>query len=174
LEWDGVGTVGPLEWDGVGTAGPLEWAAGRLAAAALADAPIDAPIDGLLTTLVGRGPGLTPSGDDAVAGVLLALRSAGELAAVQRLGAALVPHLHRTTSISAALLRAAVEGYAVPEVVALLDAPHPSSDPDLLARVLAIGHSSGRDLVVGVTAARRALAEHRTSVAHLKEGALHG
>jgi hypothetical protein len=141
-----------------------------LAAAALAAEPTDE----LLTTLVGRGPGLTPSGDDVIAGVLLALRSAGELAAVQGIGAALVPHLHRTTSISAALLRAAVEGYAVPEVVALLNSPGSSLDPNLLARVLAIGHSSGHDLVVGITAACRALAEHRTSVDHLKEGALHG
>ena len=136
-----------------------------LAAAALTNQPV-APF---LRSLVGAGRGLTPSGDDAIAGVVLALRAAGRLRAVDRVGSHLGPLLDRTTSVSAALLRAAVDGYAVPEVVALLAAPGPSPDPRLLERVLAIGHSSGRDLLAGITGARRALIAHR-AVAHRAVG----
>ncbi|ADU47608.1 DUF2877 domain-containing protein [Intrasporangium calvum] len=136
-----------------------------LAAAALTNQPV-APF---LRSLVGAGRGLTPSGDDAIAGVVLALRAAGRLRAVDRVGSHLGPLLDRTTSVSAALLRAAVEGYAVPEVVALLAAPGPSPDPRLLERVLAIGHSSGRDLLAGITGARRALSAHR-AVGHRAVG----
>ena len=132
-----------------------------LAAAALTNQPV-APF---LRSLVGAGRGLTPSGDDAIAGVVLALRAAGRLRAVDRVGSHLGPLLDRTTSVSAALLRAAVDGYAVPEVVALLAAPGPSPDPRLLERVLAIGHSSGRDLLAGITGACRALSAHRALAA---------
>ena len=72
----------------------------------------------------------------------------------------------RTTSLSAALLAAAHRGYAVPEVVRLVDAVldavldvHADGDDTLRAAlpdVLAIGHSSGRDLVAGVVGALRA------------------
>ena len=142
-----------------------------LAAAALAAQPVGP----LLRGLVGAGRGLTPSGDDAIAGVVLALRAAGRLRAVDRVGSHLGPLLDRTTSVSAALLRAAVEGYAVPEVVALLAARGPSPDPRLLERVLAIGHSSGRDLLAGITGAHRALAVRRAGTVHasVQEGAVH-
>jgi hypothetical protein len=162
-----------------------------LAAAALAGRPVAPHLRGL----IGAGAGLTPSGDDAVAGVLLALRSAGRLDAVGRIASHLRPLLTRTTSISAALLRAAAEGYAVPEVVTLVEAVHGSTnrksgtippdsapfddwfrlaDPRLVERVLAIGHSSGRDLVSGVIGVHRALAERLSPQATTQEGVLHG
>lgn len=162
-----------------------------LAAAALAGRSVAPHLRGL----VGAGPGLTPSGDDAVSGVLLALRSVGQLEAVDRLASELLPLLPTTTSISAALLRAAAEGYAVPEVVTLVEAVHGSAnrkyrptppdsgpfddwfrliDPRLVERVVAIGHSSGRDLVSGVAGAHRALSECPTPHATTQEGVLHG
>lgn len=171
--------------------GALADLARDLAAAALAGGPVAA----LLRGLVGAGQGLTPSGDDAVSGVLLVLRSAGQLDAVGRIASDLRPLLTRTTSISAALLRAAAEGYAVPEVVTLVEAVHGSAnrkfgpvppdsapfdgwfrlvDPRLVERVLAIGHSSGRDLVSGVAGAHRAVSECPTPHATTQEGVLHG
>lgn len=152
----------------------------EVAATALAGAPVTA----LLTNLIGSGPGLTPSGDDVLSGALLTLRSAGELAAVDRLDRAMEPLLPATTSLSAALLRAAAAGYAAPEVVALVDllarGPEPMDHHDMgvspgpstpattsaipwqsigsaLERVLAIGHTSGSDLVAGIAGATRAL-----------------
>jgi hypothetical protein len=170
-----------------------------LAAAALGGQPV-APV---LQGLIGAGAGLTPSGDDAVAGVLLALRSAGEVEALAAVDDEVRALSHTTTSISAALLRAAGQGYAVPEVVTLVDlleppqsaeptghhdgairsgssttapAPTPSwlSVGPALERVLAIGHSSGRDLVAGLLGARHALADHPSTQATTQEGVLHG
>jgi hypothetical protein len=107
--------------------------------------------------------------------------------------------LKATTSLSAALLVAAGAGYAVPDVVRLVslavatgssDRPQPSEpapprapsatvlslDPSavldrVLDRVLAIGHSSGRDLVSGLAGAIRALDE---SLDPTHEGARRG
>lgn len=154
--------------------GALADLARDLAAAALAGRPVASH----LSSLIGAGAGLTPSGDDAVAGVLLSLRSAGELEAVDRLASDLLPLLPRTTSISAALLRAAADGYAAPEVVTLVDLlAQPAglqSLDSVLDGVLAIGHSSGRDLVSGVAGAHRALAERPSPHAMTQEGVLHG
>ena len=196
---EGVHSIG---WGGVARSlvagdGALAELAHDLAAATLAGRSVAPHLRGL----IGAGPGLTPSGDDAVSGVLLALRSIGRLEAVDRLASELLPLLPTTTSISAALLRAAAEGYAVPEVVALVDLlahePEPTDYHELgttlvvsttattdtvwlqsvgsaLARVHAIGHSSGRDLVSGVAGAHRALTECPTPHATTQEGVLHG
>ncbi|NUO33688.1 MAG: DUF2877 domain-containing protein, partial [Dermatophilaceae bacterium] len=68
------------------------------------------------------------------------------------------PRLSGTTSLSAALLVAAGAGYAVPDVVRLVTGLVAGVvAPELVDRVLAIGHSSGRDLLSGVTGALRAL-----------------
>jgi hypothetical protein len=92
--------------------------------------------------------------------VLLTLRGSGELRAVERLDRAIRPLLPATTSLSAALLVAAADGYAAPEVVALVDqlgtGPGPT-DGSALDRVLAIGHTSGSDLVSGMAGTIRAL-----------------
>ncbi len=126
--------------------------AGEVAAAVLAgraDGATWAP-------LVGAGPGLTPSGDDALCGALLALHAWGR--GVE--AAALAPAYPRTTALSAALIEAARQGFAVPEVVALADAVLTG---DVLAvqhhlpAALAIGHSSGRDLVAGLLGAVQTL-----------------
>ncbi|PKW27328.1 DUF2877 domain-containing protein [Phycicoccus duodecadis] len=113
--------------------------------------------------LVGRGEGLTPAGDDALAGALL-LRRALDLAPPARADDALVAavraRLHATTAVSASLLDAAAGGWAAREVVALLDAVvhgGASAVRAALPAVLAIGHTSGRDLVTGLLAALDAL-----------------
>ncbi|MEO7753545.1 MAG: DUF2877 domain-containing protein [Terracoccus sp.] len=136
--------------------------------------------------LVGVGRGLTPSGDDALCGILLTLGALDDLRAQRALGvvrAAVRDVLPRTTSLSAALLLAAGLGYAVPDVVRLVTllvgAPRVGEDPadldDLVGRVLAIGHSSGRDLLSGVSGALRAVdTRHPTSHPHPTEGAHRG
>jgi hypothetical protein len=143
-----------------------------------------------VTALIGAGAGLTPSGDDALCGVLLALRAVGAADAHRRVADAVRTGIGRTTSLSASLLVAAIEGYAVPDVVRLVtllttpaagpsgrnDAPEPvwsrplagsfrPVDPPVrgaLERVLAIGHSSGADLVAGLAGTFIAL--HDTSM----------
>lgn len=134
--------------------------------AALSGHPIDAGVG----ALVGRGAGLTPSGDDALCGLLLALGCvAGEVAgaAHRSVAAAVGAHLTSTTSLSGALLAAAGQGYAADDVVRLallLTGPAPTPVErevnEALARVLAIGHTSGADVVAGLVGASTALREH--------------
>ena len=97
-------------------------------------------------SLVGLGPGLTPAGDDVVAGALVALVAAGDL---DRAGAVLDgvrPCRHGTTTLSAALLDHAGAGRAVPQLARFLSAP---TDPDALAGLLAVGGTSGAALALG-------------------------
>jgi len=112
--------------------------------------------------LVGLGPGLTPAGDDVLAGLLVTLHHLGGQdgrALVDALRDAVMPAAgERTTSLSAALLRHAARGEAAQEVVSVVDAVggHRPAEP-ALARLLRIGHSSGHDLARGVLAAGRGL-----------------
>ena len=121
--------------------------------------------------LLGRGTGLTPAGDDLLAGALAALRAVGSPAA-DDLGAAvraLAPV--RTTRLSAALLEAADLGAVVPEAAAVLRASAPGAAPvrpergagaldAAIDRLVGLGHTSGwhlaAGLLVGLTHAERA------------------
>ena len=107
--------------------------------------------------LVGRGRGLTPSGDDALAGALLVAHA---YRAWQPLAGAVRARLGSTTAVSGALLGAAADGFAAHPVVSLVDAAvvgHVEATVRALPEVVAIGHTSGRDLVTGVLAALRDL-----------------
>ncbi|GAA4227144.1 hypothetical protein FHR32_000179 [Streptosporangium album] len=109
--------------------------------------------------LVGLGPGLTPSGDDMLAGLLVALRHLGAAAGVPRavwlagwLAAAVTFDARgRTTPISATLLHCAARGEASGEVLAVLRglAGRQALDP-ALHRLLRLGHTSGADLAWGL------------------------
>jgi hypothetical protein len=110
-----------------------------------------------VAALVGRGPGLTPSGDDALAGALLVSRALGTAAP---LAGAVRARLGATTAVSAALLDAAADGFAARDVVTLVDAALAGDGATVeaaLPAVLALGHTSGRDLVTGIAAALAAL-----------------
>lgn len=94
---------------------------------------------------VGRGEGLTPRADDVLCGALLAARALG-LALPDDLP------LARTTSLSASLIVAASNGYAVSSVVDHVTAAV-AGNADVThtrERVLAIGHTSGEGLLEGV------------------------
>jgi molybdenum cofactor cytidylyltransferase len=119
-----------------------------------------------LDRIIGLGPGLTPSGDDVLMGLLAGLeltadavpRSCILRAAVLRcLGADLE---QRTTKLSAQLLRAAAAGrYAEPVLkfaLALADCgemPEPNEENAVTCAtrtLLAMGHESGRSALAGV------------------------
>ncbi|WP_308169854.1 DUF2877 domain-containing protein [Acrocarpospora catenulata] len=109
--------------------------------------------------LMGLGPGLTPSGDDMLAGLLVALRQLGTAAGVERavwlagwLAAAVTfDSRTRTTPISATLLDCAARGEAGMEVLAVLRAlaGQQPLEPSL-HRLLHLGHTSGADLAWGI------------------------
>lgn len=115
--------------------------------------------------IVGLGPGLTPSGDDALAGLLLALRLLGgavpgggrALWLADWLSAAVTAYADdRTTSLAATLLRCAARGQASVEAGAVLRGIA-GQDPiaPAVGRLLASGHTSGADLAWGLLAGCR-------------------
>jgi hypothetical protein len=117
--------------------------------------------------LLGVGPGLTPSGDDIVAGFLVGARSFG-LAEDPFRDAVLEAAPGGTTDLSAALLRCAARGEAIPEVSALLTALSQRADSSraldgALRRLGRIGHTSGTALAAGVLAAGQAATESQSS-----------
>ena len=109
-------------------------------------APSSTPVDWrALPADVGRGAGPPPRADDVLCGALLAARALGIP----------LPHvlpLERTTSLSASLLEAAHDGYAVACVVDHVTAVVAGSPDAARSReqVLAIGHTSGAGLVEGI------------------------
>jgi hypothetical protein len=116
--------------------------------------------------IVGLGPGLTPSGDDALAGLLLALRLLGGAVPgggravwlADWLGAAVTANAcDRTTSLAATLLHCAARGQASVEAAAVLRGIA-GQDPLVPAarRLLATGHTSGADLAWGLLLGCRA------------------
>ena len=100
--------------------------------------------------IIGLGPGLTPSGDDYLVGMLVALRLAGRGMQAEGLWRWLEPRLkERTSAISAAHLAAAAAGEAH-------EALHEVLNGNLdLAKLDAVGHTSGWDALAGAVAVLR-------------------
>jgi Protein of unknown function (DUF2877) len=118
--------------------------------------------------LLGRGPGLTPEGDDllaAVAATVAVLGPAAGLDAAPRaaLLAALVPAdglAGRTTALAATLLELAARGQVAEPAGRLLDLG-PAGErawPAALRRLQRLGHGSGRAYAAGIGAAASLLA----------------
>jgi hypothetical protein len=100
--------------------------------------------------LIGLGPGLTPSGDDYLGGMLVALRRTGRTMQAEGLWRWLQPRLReRTSAISAAHLTAAAAGEGHEALHSVLDG---ELDLDALD---AVGHTSGWDALAGAAAVLR-------------------
>jgi hypothetical protein len=105
--------------------------------------------------LLGGGPGLTPAGDDLVAGAIAALALLGGLDE-SACGAVLARAPLATTSLSAALLRCAARGQVPPQVaVLLLSLCGRGAVEPALARLLEVGATSGAALALGLCAGAR-------------------
>ncbi|HEY0645816.1 MAG TPA: DUF2877 domain-containing protein [Nocardioides sp.] len=98
---------------------------------------------GHLDHLLGRGPGLTPLGDDVLAGWFAARAATGHPDHV--LAAALRRRLGVTTLLSATLLDCAVRGEVLPQLAAWLADPGPVTAEALMA----VGATSGAGLMAG-------------------------
>jgi hypothetical protein len=97
--------------------------------------------------LIGRGGGLTPEGDDIVAGAAAVIASSPWPGALREawLAALIGSDLRRrTTALSATLLELAVRGMGPEPLQALL-----AGDASALARLEALGHSTGRAIAAG-------------------------
>ena len=139
------------------------WPGSAAMAKAVMTALDSANLHNVLAQVVGRGPGLTPAGDDVLVGILAVLRSpavgSAGAAAAQYLGRSIVPLLPTTTAISGYLLRQAGSGLfsrPLQELVAvLIAASTPRQMEDRLTRLLATGATSGSDACTGLLAAAR-------------------
>lgn len=141
------------------------WAATLPASASVAPVTTTLPTSALrsltaaqphaVAQLVGRGDGLTPLGDDVVAGWLVTRIAAG--LDHGDVGDAVLAAAGRTTTLSATLLRRALAGESVPQLRDLLIAVASGVGPDQLrcqlGELLAIGHTSGAGLALGAALA---------------------
>ena len=115
----------------------------------------------VLAQVVGRGPGLTPAGDDVLVGILAVLMSPWSTPACSRFTDALRQQLHplfpTTTDVSGHLLRQATDGLfsrAVHELVAALIGGASSGLLETSARsLIETGATSGADTCAGILAA---------------------
>ena len=106
-----------------------------------------------IAALIGLGPGLTPSGDDFLGGVLAALHYLGHAEVADRLAHLVLPIAAENTSlISAAYLRAAAAGEVAKVLYDTLDAVLAGDNASLerqLDAIGAVGHTSGWDALAG-------------------------
>ena len=125
------------------------------------EAGSDEALDDVVRRSVGLGPGVTPSGDDVLVGILAVVtsRAAAAHGAAGRLARSLVPCLRDTSDVSRHLMDQALRGLpgrALHDLghVLLEDGPD-SAFADALARVLETGCTSGADACLGLVAACR-------------------
>jgi hypothetical protein len=136
---------------------------------------LEAPdaIGNVLASVVGRGPGLTPAGDDVLVGILAVLSSphsglAGAKVA-ESLGRLILPLLPTTTYVSGQLLRQAANGLfgrVVHELLSALIGDQPRQKlAETVRRILQMGATSGADTCEGLLAfAPTFLVPHDTRV----------
>jgi hypothetical protein len=121
-------------------------------------------VPGLVGLLLGSGSGLTPSGDDVLAGFLVGSRSFGVCADELR-GVVTAHAPGATNDLSATLLAHAACGESIPQVDSLLAAlavgPACAHIDESLATLVRVGHSTGIALAMGIHGAAKASLELR-------------
>ena len=122
---------------------------------ALAD-PLNIPEPDILSwqELLGLGPGLTPSGDDLVGGIMLGLYSLGSFPILRTLSSAITRVLaERTHPISAAHLRGTMEGIGSEVAHAAINAilaANRGQISQVIPKIEKVGHTSGWDMLAGI------------------------
>ncbi len=109
---------------------------------------------------LGRGSGLTPSGDDFIIGLLLGLRAINEISLVWSLVSQISDRLllqarQKTTTLAANLITCALNGQADERLVTALDGMLWGSLPEAecARRLINYGGSSGGDTLLGIAMA---------------------
>ena len=130
----------------------------------------DASASRPVADLLGAGRGLTPSGDDCIVGVLVALHALGERGVGALTADAVARHApQRTSRLSAAHLDAACAGEAIEPVHAAAEAIAGNASPaPVLDTLQKYGHGSGFDALAGVLVAANAIAHHRASAPNVR------
>ncbi|HTX73834.1 MAG TPA: DUF2877 domain-containing protein [Rectinemataceae bacterium] len=140
------------------------WLRSELAVSCSSSSPLGAQTGSFVpwkavASLVGRGPGLTPSGDDFLCGWLAALRCGAGSAdgapapgPAEALSRATAQSLDATTDISASLLRCAMQGFwpePLADLAAALADEREFEAIRALDELCRFGHSSGADIATG-------------------------
>jgi hypothetical protein len=109
--------------------------------------------------LLGLGPGLTPSGDDFLVGALVLLDCVGERVAHAALARAIINVLPGSTSpLSACFLRAAAAAHVGEKLHRAVSSVIAGDVDAAIEAIENIGHSSGWDMMAGITATLRVAA----------------
>ena len=112
---------------------------------------------GPVRPLIGLGPGLTPSGDDILGGVMIALHALQEAAMCRQLWSAVREAATQSgNAISLAHLAAAADGQggaAVHRALAAIMQADVARMPDAVSGIDRIGHTSGWDAMTGAVIA---------------------
>ena len=115
------------------------------------------------SNLIGLGPGLTPSGDDMLTGAMAALFCHGHLHSLPTFSRFLPPFdqlLLMTTSVSCTFLNNAVQGRFSTPLLRLIRSLATGRDSrSAITHLLAHGHTSGADTLIGFVTALRWMKE---------------
>lgn len=164
LAWVACDPSGSRIWDPVVTpmaGGPAQVAALSAWLSARLEVPYAPSLDGAAGRLLGRGPGLTPEGDDILAGAAIGLRALAAAAGLpgdraRGLARSLCPAdvRRRTGALSATLLELAVSGAAPEPAHRLLG----TGDREAaLADLRRLGASTGAAIAAGIALAAQYL-----------------
>jgi hypothetical protein len=141
--------------------GIADWLADRLAGAT--SAGLEAAGRSSVGRLIGLGPGLTPSGDDVLAGAMLALHATGRSTIATELASMIDGFpIEATSPISRAHMKAAAEGLpgeTIHDAISALLTADIAALGGILDRVDLIGHCSGWDMLSGVALVLSVLVE---------------
>lgn len=119
--------------------------------------------------LIGRGPGLTPSGDDMLTGMLAVFIAAGIPVHLFLPPADQLAQL--TTSVSCSYLNSARVGEFSTPVLGVMRSLQTGRDAGhALRRLLTVGHTSGADMVLGIALAQRWLLMADSRGKHARSG----
>lgn len=119
--------------------------------------------------LIGRGPGLTPSGDDMLTGMLAVFIAVGMPVQLFLPPADQLARL--TTSVSCSYLNSARVGEFSTPVLGVMRSLQSGRDAGrALRRLLTVGHTSGADTVLGIALAQRWLQRADSRGMHARSG----
>ncbi len=120
-----------------------------------------------VSALLGLGPGLTPSGDDFLGGMLIALHVCGKKSVQKQLYTQVESLLDSTGPVSSAHLKAAALGEGSDSLHQVLNMLLEGNETQLeliIDVINQIGHTSGWDALAGITVVLRTLALTSRSV----------
>ncbi|HCW0177668.1 TPA: DUF2877 domain-containing protein [Citrobacter freundii] len=121
--------------------------------------------------LIGCGPGLTPSGDDMLTGMLAVLYAAGFSEQLQFFLPPAVQLAKLTTSVSCSYLNSARVGEFSTSVQKVIRGLQPGRESYFaIAHLLAVGHTSGADILLGIAIAQQWLQRTDPRRMHARSG----